>query len=60
MAITAKDVNELCKMTGVGMMDCKKALMETDGDIDRRLNCCVKRVWQARRRRLTELQLRVW
>ena len=35
MAITAKDVNELRKMTGVGMMDCKKALMETDGDVDK-------------------------
>lgn len=33
--ISAKDVNELRKMTGVGMMDCKKALMETDGDVDK-------------------------
>lgn len=35
MAITAKDVNELRKMTGVGMMDCKKALTETDGDVEK-------------------------
>ncbi len=35
MAISAKDVNELRKMTGVGMMDCKKALMETDGNVDK-------------------------
>ena len=35
MAISAKDVNELRKMTGVGMMDCKKALTETDGDVDK-------------------------
>ncbi|MGN0592943.1 MAG: translation elongation factor Ts [Ruminococcus sp.] len=35
MAISAKDVNELRKMTGVGMMDCKKALTETNGDVDK-------------------------
>ena len=32
MAFTAKDVKELREMTGCGMMDCKKALTETDGD----------------------------
>ncbi len=32
--ITAKMVNELRTMTGAGMMDCKKALVETNGDID--------------------------
>ena len=32
--ISAKDVAALRKMTGAGMMDCKKALAETDGDID--------------------------
>ena len=34
MAITAKDVAALRASTGVGMMDCKKALEATDGDID--------------------------
>ncbi|MEA3405202.1 MAG: translation elongation factor Ts [Pseudomonadota bacterium] len=34
MAITAGMVKELRTMTGAGMMDCKKALAETDGDID--------------------------
>ena len=34
MAVTAKMVKELREMTGAGMMDCKKALVETDGDID--------------------------
>ena len=34
MAFTAKDVQKLREMTGVGMMDCKKALVETDGDLD--------------------------
>ena len=35
MAFTAKDVQALREKTGVGMMDCKKALIETDGDIDK-------------------------
>ena len=35
MAITAKEVQKLREMTGVGMMDCKKALVETDGDMDK-------------------------
>ncbi len=34
MAITAAMVKELREMTGAGMMDCKKALNETDGDMD--------------------------
>ena len=34
MAITAAMVKELREMTGAGMMDCKKALTETDGDMD--------------------------
>lgn len=34
MAITAADVNKLRKHTGAGMMDCKKALVETDGDFE--------------------------
>ena len=35
MAITAADVMKLRKMTSAGMMDCKKALTEADGDFDR-------------------------
>ena len=35
MAITAADVKNLREMTGVGMMDCKKALAATDGDMDK-------------------------
>lgn len=35
MAIKASDVKELRDMTGAGMMDCKKALVETDGDLDK-------------------------
>ena len=35
MAFTAKDVQALREKTGVGMMDCKKALQEADGDMDK-------------------------
>lgn len=35
MAITASDVNALRQKTGVGMMDCKKALTEANGDMDK-------------------------
>lgn len=34
MAITAADVNNLRKQTGAGMMDCKRALEETNGDFE--------------------------
>lgn len=34
MGVTAKEVNELRKTTGAGMMDCKKALVEANGDLE--------------------------
>ncbi|SFE38528.1 translation elongation factor Ts [Alteribacillus iranensis] len=38
MAITASMVKELREKTGAGMMDCKKALTETDGDMDKAID----------------------
>ncbi len=35
MAITAAMVKELREATGAGMMDCKKALTETDGNMEK-------------------------
>ncbi len=35
MEITAKQVKELRELTGAGMMDCKKALVETNGDMEK-------------------------
>jgi len=35
MGITAQDIKKLRDMTGAGMMDCKKALSEADGDFDK-------------------------
>ncbi|MDR0984778.1 MAG: translation elongation factor Ts [Ruminococcus sp.] len=37
MAISVSDIKELMKSTGVGMMDCKKALVEADGDKEKAL-----------------------
>ena len=34
MAVTAKEVSDLRKRTGLGMMECKKLLVEADGDMD--------------------------
>ncbi|MFJ8266402.1 translation elongation factor Ts [Peribacillus asahii] len=38
MAITAQLVKELREKTGAGMMDCKKALVETDGDMEKAID----------------------
>ena len=44
MAITAAMVKELREMTGAGMMDCKKALTETNGDMDAAVDVLKKSV----------------
>ncbi len=41
--ITAAEVNKLRKMTGAGMMDCKKALVESDGDFDKAIDILRKK-----------------
>ena len=43
MAISAKDVAALRKQTGAGMMDCKKALVESDGDFDKAIEWLQKK-----------------
>ena len=45
MNITAQMVKELRDKTGAGMMDAKKALVETDGDMKRLWTYFVKKVW---------------
>ncbi|WKB34843.1 translation elongation factor Ts [Terrilactibacillus sp. S3-3] len=42
-AVTAKLVKELREKTGAGMMDCKKALVETDGDIEKAIDVLRKK-----------------
>ena len=41
--ITAADVNKLRKQTGAGMMDCKKALVEAEGDFDKAIDILRKK-----------------
>ena len=41
MAITAAMVKELREKTGAGMMDCKKALTESNGDMEKLSTCFV-------------------
>ena len=43
MKITAQQVNELRKKTGAGMMDCKKALVEVDGDMEQAIDILRKK-----------------
>ncbi len=43
MAITAQEVNKLRQMTGAGMMDCKKALVEAEGDFDKAIEILRKK-----------------
>ncbi len=43
MKITAQQVNELRKLTGAGMMDCKKALVESDGDMEKAVDILRKK-----------------
>lgn len=43
MAISAQEVNKLRQMTGAGMMDCKKALVESDGDFDKAIEILRKK-----------------
>ena len=41
--ITAAEVNKLRKATGAGMMDCKKALVEAEGDFDKAIEILRKK-----------------
>ncbi len=43
MKITAAQVNELRKLTGAGMMDCKKALVESEGDMEKAVDILRKK-----------------
>ena len=57
MAISAKDVMELRKQTDCGMMECKKALTQADGDFEKAIEilretgpgCCQQEGWPYRR-----------
>ena len=43
MAVTMADISHLRKMTGAGMMDCKNALTEANGDFDKAMEIIRKK-----------------
>ncbi len=52
MKITAKLVNELRQRTGIGMMDCKKALEETNGDIEEAIKVLRKKGFERAKKKM--------
>lgn len=56
--ISASMVKELRQMTGAGMMDCKRALQETNGDMDKAVELLREKGLAAAAKRLEELQQR--
>jgi len=60
MSIDAKLVRDLREKTGAGMMDCKKALVESNGDINLALDFLRKSgIAKAEKKNLQEMQKRV-
>ena len=59
-AITAGLVKELRDKTGAGMMDCKKALVETDGDIEEAVDFLRKNGLAAAAKKSAGLRPRAW
>ena len=53
--ISAKLVKELRDKTGAGMMDCKKALVENEGNSKHPLSGCGKKVWLRQVTKVDEL-----
>ena len=60
MSITAKEVNELRKKTGAGMMDCKKALTESNGDMESAIDFLRKKVKKLLQNEEIETLVKVW
>ena len=60
MAITAGMVKELREMTGAGMMDCKKALTATEGDMDKAVEFLREKGLATAQKKLAVLQLKVF
>lgn len=58
--ISASLVKELREKTGAGMMDCKKALTECNGDINAAVDWLREKVLLKPQRKLQELQLKVY
>ena len=59
MAITAAMVKELREMSGAGMMDCKKALTATEGDMEKAMEFLREKDLLPHRKKLAESQQKV-
>lgn len=57
--VSVAEIKELMTATGVGMMDCKKALVEADGDMEKAVTLLREKDLLHRLRRAAELQQRV-
>jgi elongation factor Ts len=60
MAFTAKDVQTLRERTGVGMMDCKKALTEANGEMEKATEILREKGLAAAQKRPAGLPPRAW
>jgi len=60
MAITAAQVNDLRQRTGAGMMDCKRALEEANGDIQKAIEILRKKGASVAAKRAEKLQMKDW
>ena len=58
--ITAAAVKELREKSGAGMMDCKKALTASDGDIEKAVDWLREKVWRPPRKKRDASPLRAW
>ena len=58
MKITASEVNKLRQSTGAGMMDCKKALVEAEGNFDKAVEVLRKKGQRSLLIVLTEIPLK--
>ena len=56
--ISAKEVFKLRKQTGAGMMDCKKALIESNGDFDSAIEFLRKKGQKVAQKELIEMLLK--
>ena len=56
--VTAALVKELRERTGAGMMECKKALVEANADIELQLKTCVNQAQRKQLKKLVTLQLK--
>lgn len=60
VTISASDVNKLRQETGAGIMDCKKALVETNGDFEAAIDYLRKKARKSQLTVQTEKRTKVW